>query len=446
MKYDVVIVGSGPAGLFAADKLANENYKVLVIDERRSAGGSGTLTDGKLVYHPKVTMNLDELKISEERANSLMEYIDGKFLKYGADPSTGNGSQESLDKIIERSNEYNVDFIVGKQRHMGTDNTPKIIRRFKEDLESNGIEFRLGTKVNSIEENESIQVKIPDETIDCKYLIMGPGRSGAYWMRDQDEKLGIEHSWGAIDVGVRVELAASTFDPVTDLSYDAKFHYKTLCHGDKVRTFCVNPHGFVTAEPKQNAIEYHEKKLRPLNGHSFKRKKSDNTNFAILSTITMTEPYADTTELGRNMVVSAYRAGGWKPLVQRWGDLKRGSRSKVETFLDPHRGFDRVIPTMKLEKITPGDLNLAYYGRFVDNIKEFIEVLDNIVPGTAHPSTLLYAPEVKFYDTKYATIGDTLETNIENIYVTGDGAGKSRGIVGAGLTGILAAENIINKK
>ncbi|MBT4334298.1 FAD-dependent oxidoreductase [archaeon] len=446
MEYDVVIVGSGPAGLFAADRLAKEDYNVLVIDERRSAGGSGTLTDGKLVYHPKVTMDLDELKISEKRARMFMDYIDDKFLEYGADPSVGNGDKASLDKIIERSSEYNVDFIVGKQRHMGTDNTPKIIRKFKEDLESKGIEFKLGTKVDSISKDGNIYVKTDAETIECKYLIMGPGRSGAYWMRDQAEKLDIKHKWGAIDVGVRVELAASTFDPITDVSYDAKFHYNTLCHGDKVRTFCVNPHGFVTAEPKQNAIEYRDRSLRPVNGHSFKRKKSDNTNFAILSTITMTEPYADTTELGRNMVVSAYRAGGWKPLVQRWGDLKRGSRSKIETFLDPHRGFDRVIPTMSLDKITPGDLNLAYYGRFVDNIKEFIEVLDNIVPGTAHPSTLLYAPEVKFYDTKYATIGSTLETNVENIFVTGDGAGKSRGIVGAGLTGILAAESIINKK
>ena len=447
MTYDVIIVSAGPAGLFAADRLANEDYQVLVVDERKSAGGSGTLTDGKLVYHPKITMDLNELKISEEKAKEIMEYIDGKFLEYGADPNTGNGDQASLDKIIERSSRYNVDFIVGKQRHMGTDNTPKIIRRFREDLENKGIEFKLGTKVENITKGSQTKYQVNTENgpIGCEYLIVGPGRSGAYWMRNQAGKLGITHNLGAIDVGVRVELAASTFDPITDVSYDAKFHYNTLCHGDKVRTFCVNPHGFVTAEPRQNAIEYDDKLLRPVNGHSFKRKKSDNTNFAILSTITMTKPYADTTELGRNMVVSAYRAGGWKPLAQRWGDLKRGSRSKHETFLDSSRGFDRVIPTMSLDKITPGDLNLAYYGRFVDNIKEFIEVLDNIVPGTAHPSTLLYAPEVKFYDTKYSTIGDTLETNVENIFVTGDGAGKSRGIVGAGLTGILAAEGIINK-
>jgi len=443
MNYDVVIVGAGPAGLFAAERLSKSNLKVAVVDERSIPGGAGAITDGKLIFHHEVSMDLKELQIEQPKAYELMEHVDKIFLKHGADENHSGKESEEAEELKKRAAKHRVRFILSKTRHMGSDNTPLIIKRFKTELENQGIEFYMKTKVNHILNNNNFEVNTNGETLEASKILVAPGRGGAYWFREQAKKLGVENRYGPIDVGVRVELAAETFDPVTDISYDAKFHYDTHCHGDRVRTFCVNPRGFVTQEPGENGIEHEGTILRPVNGHAMKSVTTDNTNFAILSTIHMTQPDSDSTMLGRRLIISTYSNGGGKPVAQRWGDLIRGSRSWPETFNDSKRGYDRVKPTLK--NFTPGDISLSYYGRFCNNIKEMIKVLDKIIPGVAHPSTILYAPEIKFYDTKYAT-NQVLETNVPNLFVAGDGCGKSRGIVGAAVSGILAAEGILKKQ
>lgn len=449
MEKEVIIIGAGPAGLFAADKLVNHNIKPIIIDERTYCGGSGAYTDGKLIFHPEVTMDLDELKITEDRARELMQYIDQKFLQHGA-PSHSTGEKtQAAEELEKRAKKYGVRFILGKTRHIGSDKTPVVINNIKRELEEKGAEFIQYTKVNEIKKDQGKfhlfceDLKTSEKKqIQCDYLIVGPGRGGAYWWREQAKKLGVDYQYGPIDVGVRVEIPAEVFKEVAEISYDTKFHYHTHCHNDKVRTFCVNPEGFVTLEPKENGIEVDGENLLPVNGHAFSSKKSANTNFAILSTIKMTVPDSDATDLGRRLIVSMYKNGGGKPVAQRWGDLVRGSRSWPQTFYDKNRGYDKVNPTLKF--FTPGDISLGYYGRFLNNIKEMIIKLDMIIPGVAHPSTIIYAPEIKFHDNRYTT-NSNMETTIPNLFVAGDGCGKSRGIVGAALSGILAAEGVIKR-
>ncbi|HJX05654.1 MAG TPA: hypothetical protein VJ461_03015, partial [Candidatus Nanoarchaeia archaeon] len=299
----------------------------------------------------------------------------------------------------------------------------------------------LKTEINSIEcKEDRFFLLNNNEEHNSKYLLVAPGRDGAYWFRDQASRLGINYSWGPIDVGVRLEMPSDIYDPVTDVIYDPKFRFITKTHHDRTRTFCTNKGGKVRIEPENG------KGFSLINGDALKKIKTENTNFAILNTINLTEPYADTLEMGRDIAKETVRLGGGKPLIQRVGDFLEGNRSKLTTFFDQSKHYDSVKPTLPVGNlVVPGDITLAYRGRIIDNIRDTIIVLDKIVPGVADPPNLIYAPEIKFYDTKYPTTPD-LETNIPNLFIAGDGVGKSRGIVGAALTGIMAAQGILKKE
>lgn len=442
--YGVIIIGAGPAGLSAADRLREGDIKkVLVIDERGYAGGSA-INDGKLNLTHKIGMDIGELNIEEERAKELIGAIDAKLLKYGADKTVYGENTEEIQKWVEKADFYGAKLIPARQRHLGTDNARQIWKRFQLDLADKNVDFILGKRVTDIGYNNgSFSVITKEEAYRSKFLIVAPGRSGSYKFREQSKKLGIQAKYGPIDVGMRVEVPYQVFEPITKYLYDPKFVYVTRCHGDKTRTFCTNPQGYVKLEPVENAIEYSGIKALPINGDAYRRKKSQNTNFAILHTIQLTEPDIDTTEFGRDSVISCYKKGGGKPLVQRWGDLMKGRRSKSDTFFDHKMGYDKLHPTLKVpKKAIPGDISLAYNKRTMDNLIESLRVLNKLLPGIVNPETILYAPEVKFYDTRYETT-DSLETTIEKLFIAGDGAGKSRSIVGAMLTGILAAEGVL---
>ncbi|MBT3395094.1 NAD(P)-binding protein [archaeon] len=447
MTYDVIIVGAGPAGLFAAKILSKKKLKTLIIDERSIPGGAGALTDGKLIFDNRIGMELDELSIDEEKANSIIHYIENYFLKLGVPPEVSGIDAVRGEKIRKRAAKYGLNFILSKSRHMGTDNAHKIMKKFKEELGLRGVDFLMNTRVEKVNNEKKGFVVSTNhkKKFDSKYLLVCPGRGGSHWWRKQADKLGIKYKHGPIQMGVRVELPVETLKPITDVSYDAKFLFKSLSHNDGVRTFCVCPGGFVTLEPPQNGIPYRGKMLQPVNGHALSKMKSKNTNFAILVTLPLTKPESDPKEYIIRSVINTYENGGGKPIAQRWGDLIRGSRSKKETFDSVARGYDRVKSTMNTE-FTPGDISIAYPERFYSAIKEMIIQLDKIIPGVAHPSTILYIPEVKLCDTVYLTLKDTNETSVNNLFVAGDGAGKSRGIVGAGVAGILAAEGIIKKE
>jgi len=439
--FDVAIIGSGPAGLWAAEELIKKKPKLkIAIFEKNTFSSGGLINDCKLNLSHRIGVDLDEIKLSDEYAHKIIEKVDKKFLELGASKEVTGTDVSEIKKWVNRAQRCGVELIACRQRHIGTDKAGLIVKHFKKELESLKVSFFMNTKIRDIKKTKKgFELFNGSKTFRAKFIICAPGRDGAYWLRDIAMKLGIRFRWSAVDIGVRIELLKEIYDPITDVIYDPKFVFTTKCHGDKVRTFCSNPGGRVRIEPKNGKGFY------LINGDALKDKKTKNTNFAILNTIDLTQPYGDTTEMARSIAIETTRLGGGKPIVQRMGDFLNGRRSKMKTFFDPDKGYDKVEPTLKPGvSVIPGDISLAYRARIMDNLAEAFDRLDRIIPGVTHPSTLIYAPEIKFYDTKYKT-NKNLETNVANFFVAGDGAGKSRGIVWAAGTGIIAARGILEK-
>lgn len=443
--YDVAIIGAGPAGLFAALELAG-NLKTLVIEKKRYAGGAGALTDGKLNLTPKIGMELSELGLEENAAQNIIDYVDSQFLNCGADPTLYGVKDEGISRWQEKvswvrqkygDGNYDIELIPAKQRHMGTDMTHRVIKNLVSRIESSGANFEMGFEVKNLEKNDGFSIEGKKGKFRAKTLLVAPGREGAYWFREVARRLGARVNFGPIDIGCRVEVSSTVMEEITSVLYDPKFHFKTPTHRDRTRTFCTNPNGRVRLEKNRNYLL--------VNGDALKKEKTKNTNFAILNTVSMTEPVQDTKLMGMKIAAFAnFWGGGKSVVVQRLGDLLSGSRSKVETFFDHSREYHMLTPTLPPgETVKPGDLSFAYPGRIVDNLRESLYLLGKVLPGVLHPSTLIYVPEIKFYDTKYET-GYDLQTTVDGLYVAGDGVGKSRGIVGAALNGILAARGILS--
>lgn len=436
--YDVIIIGSGPAGLFAADELMTNNDKLhIAIFEKNSISSGGLINDCKLNLSSHIGMDLEELKLSEKKANELIKKIDKKFLDLGAGNYLYGTNEKQIKLWVTRAKWAGIKFIAAKQRHVGTDIALKLAKNFLLSLKKRCVTFFLNTYIEDIKDKDGIfYVYSSKGSFTSNYLVIAPGRSGAYWLRSIAKKLGFNYSYGPIDVGVRIEVKNEVMEQLCKSVYDPKFVIQTPTYKDRTRTFCTNPEGFVRIE--------HYSDFYLVNGDALKNKKSENTNLAILNTIDLTEPYADTTEMGRNIAIETNRLGGGRILAQRMGDFLSGRRSKLSSFFDSSKGYDIVKPTLPMTLFTPGDITLAYRGRIIQNLKESFEMIDKVVPGIMHPSTIIYAPEIKFYDTRYETT-KFLETTKSNLFVAGDGAGKSRGIIGAALTGILAARGIIDK-
>lgn len=449
---DVIIIGAGPAGLFAAKELAeNSNLSILVIESGKSIeerkcpatetgecvncepcdvmhgmGGTGGMSDGTLNLSPNIGGDLTKFA-PREKAEELIEEINRVFEQHGAPEHIYGERTDETEKLERKAAGEDIKFIPIRQKHMGSENLPSIITSFKEDLENKGVEFLLNTKVEEIAEDGVIA---DGERIESRYVLAAPGRAGAVWLSKQTEKLGLDVSHGAIDVGVRVEIPAIVMEPITKVSRDPKFHIRTRTFDDFVRTFCTNHEGFVVEERYDDYVG--------VNGHSLKKEKSNNTNFAFLTRVTLTEPVTNTTAYGESIGQLATTIGGDRPVVQRLGDLRNGQRSTKGRIERGH-----VEPTLK--SVTPGDISMALPGRVVTNLMEGLDQLDKVVPGVASNSTLLYAPEVKMYAMNIS-INENFETDKEGLFVAGDGAGLSRDIVNASATGILAAKGIERKK
>ncbi len=458
--FNVLIIGSGPAGLFAASWLERLGVDGIAIFDQNQYPAGGLLNDGKLNFDYRVGIDLDELQIGRVEAQNLMDEVKQVFVKFPrCQQVTFIENNEKINAWKKIADEHSVQFIAPEQWHYGTDSGKQLVDYLRSLLRHTT--FFLGTKVISIEKIPPIppllkggrrdftpleRGRLADgrycfvcqkgrktEKYSGKVVLASPGRGGAYWFRDSSKKIKVKNNFGPIDVGIRIELNRKFYDPITDVVYDPKFIFRTKCHDDRVRTFCTNPGGRVRIE------NYGDFKL--VNGDALFDRKTENTNFALINTVSLTQPFSDTTEFGQMIARQFFLLGGGRPIVQRVGDFREGKRSSKSTFNSKTRHFDRCKATYNA---VPGDITLGLPARIVDNLWESLKTLDKIVPGILHPSTLLYAPEIKFFDTHFPT-DQYLETNIEGIFVAGDGTGKSRGIVGAAVSGIIAAKGICEK-
>ncbi|MFP3064293.1 MAG: NAD(P)/FAD-dependent oxidoreductase [Sulfolobus sp.] len=463
MIYDVVIVGAGPAGLFAAYEIANlkvdRDLKVLLIDKgtrplKRTCplltpkekctfcnpcnitygiGGAGTFSSGIINLRPDIGGELHELMRSWDKAQELIDYIDEIFVKFGAPKDRlFEPNMEKVKEIQRRAAKVGAELIPIRQRHIGTDKTPIVIENMLNYIEKNGIKIEELTEVFEIQKKADHFVLKTDKKgeLETKTLLVAPGRAGAKWFLDQAKKLGVDMVPGPLDIGVRVEVESFVMEDLTSAVWDPKVVLYTKKYDDKVRTFCVNPRGFVMKEVYDDGTI-------GVNGQTFADRKSNNTNFAFLTTIKLSDPLEDTIEYGKSIARLMTRLGGEKPIIQRLIDFEKGRRSTWERI-----NRSTVKPTLR--DVTPGDISMGLPYRVVSNLIEGLERLDNIAPGLYSSNTLLYAPEIKYYSMK-AVVDSNMETVVDNLFVAGDGVGLSRGINVAAATGILAARGIVRK-
>jgi len=462
----VAIIGAGPAGLFAAYELVvNADLRIAIIEKGLRAsqricpliksslgeeyrnivcrrcdpchvmegiGGAGALSSGTINLRPDVGGDLDKLVGSWRKAEELIKYVDKVFLRFGAPRDrlyiVNSDKARELERLAAKAG---AKFIPTPQRHMGTDNTVRVIENMTKFLEEHGVHIYTATKaLDIVKEGKLFKILTSRGELYSRYIIVAPGRSGSAWFAELATRRGIEVEPGPLDIGVRVEIPAYVAEPLTEIVRDPKIILYTKVYDDKVRTFCFNPFGYVIQE-------FYEDGTVGVNGESYASIRSRNTNFALLVTIKLTDPFEDTIAYGKNIARLATKLGGGKPIIQRLGDLLAGRRSTWDRI-----SRSSVEPTLK--NVTPGDIGMALPYRVTANLVEAIERLDTIIPGVSSPQTLLYAPEIKFYSVK-ARVDKNMETSLEGLFAAGDGAGLSRGINVAAATGVLAARGVLGK-
>lgn len=453
--YDIIIVGAGASGVFAAYELTalGSKAKVLMIEKGNSLekrkcpidgkkikacihckscdimngyGGAGSLSDGK--YNITNNFGGDLYKyVGRQEALDLMYYVDKVLCDHGGSDAKLYSTADSTLKT--EALKHDLHLLDAKVRHLGTDRNVKILGNLYNKIKDN-IEMKFNTEVVDIEKHgKEFIVKTEDEEFRCKDIIVATGRSGSKWISKVCTKLGIESRSNRVDIGVRVELPAAIFEHITDKVYESKVVYRTKKYGDLVRTFCMNPHGEVVSENTNGIVT--------VNGHSYSNPElhTENTNFALLVTNNFTEPFKNSNEYGESIAKLSNMLGGGV-LVQRFGDLVQGRRTN-----DHRMSKSFTISTLKA---TPGDLSLVIPKRQLDAIIEMIYALDNIAPGTANEDTLLYGVEVKFYNSNIE-VDNNLETKVKSLYVLGDGSGVTHSLSQASASGVYVAR-ILDEK
>ena len=468
-KYDVIAIGMGPSSVFMAYELIKlKKYKkILLIEQGKRVedrncpleklgkcikckpycnitsgfSGAGAFSDGKLsLYNEEdddiyVGGHVQEY-IGVEETKKLIDYADSIYLKFGADKHLeGIEYKEEVSKLKAKAKKNGLELISIPIRHLGTEKAHDLYKKIEKFLEENGVEMLFNTSVEDIiVEKGAVKgvktknVQNDEESVyNADKVVMAVGRKGANWLVDICEKHDIQTEAGVVDIGVRYELADEVMKDVNKYMYEGKFVGKPGPFGDKVRTFCQNPSGFVSSEVYDNDLNL-------VNGHSYKEKKSKNTNLAILVSHHFNHPFNKPIEYGRNVAKNLNELGAGNVVVQRLGDIYRGKRTWEKELTT-----NKVKPTLK--SATAGDITFAIGYRTMTDILQFIRRMDKVVEGFANPENLLYAPEIKFYSNK-VTIDKNFETNIKGLYSIGDGGGLTRGLMMASASGVHLARVI----
>ncbi|MBR2696689.1 MAG: FAD-dependent oxidoreductase [Parasporobacterium sp.] len=452
MKYDVIIIGAGPGGIFSAYEFAKKSdLKVAVFEEggplekrhcpidgkkvkscincktcsiMNGFGGAGAFSDGKYNITNDFGGTLHEY-LGREKALELMYYVDSINVSHGGENTTMFSTAGTALKKVCMQNKLTL--LEASVRHLGTDINYIVLDNIYNELKDK-IEFFFYTPVVRIEKIENgFRVCTEEKDYTCDKCIISVGRSGSHWLQEVCTDLDIPTTRNRVDIGVRVELPAPIFSHITDELYESKIVYRTDKYEDSVRTFCMNPKGIVVNENTNGIIT--------VNGHSFEdeSRKTENTNFALLVSKRFSEPFKDSNGYAESIARLSNMLGGGV-IIQRFGDLERGRRSTQKRIDE-----GTVRPTLQA---TPGDLSLVLPKRILDGIIEMIYALDKIAPGTANEDTLLYGVEVKFYNMGVA-VDHNLETKYKGLFVIGDGSGVTHSLSHASASGVFVADRII---
>jgi len=468
--YDVIIVGAGPAGIFAALELTNynKNLAILLIDKGRLLeerhcpisrvghcvrcqpcsimsgwAGAGAFSDGKLTLSPEVGGRLTDY-ITEEALKEYIDYADKLYLRFGANEEVYGLNNRKVDDLIYEASRYNIKLVPCPVRHLGTDCSLEVLKGMYQYLISETkIEFMPLTTVDDllVTENETDKIvkgvmvttsQGEQREITAPYVIAAPGRGGSLWLSEQAKKLSLKTENNEIDIGVRVEVPNSIMDHLTKELYEAKLVYYSDTFENKVRSFCMNPSGIVSEE-------HYDGDIAVVNGHSYSNPqlRTTNTNFALLVSTRFTEPFNQPIEYGKYLAKCANMLTGGGIIIQRLGDLLKGRRTDESRLKK-----STTIPTLK--SAVPGDLSFVLPQRYLTSLTETLRAFDHLAPGLYSRNTLLYGVEAKFYSSKMK-VKPNLETAIQGLYTIGDGAGITRGLIQASVTGIIVARDLQQK-
>ncbi len=466
MKYDVVIVGAGPCGIFCAYELMekNPNLKVLLVDKGRDIykrkcpvmqhkiakcpvnkegvsgcypscsitdgfGGAGAYSDGKFNITSEfggwMTDYLDDQIVLD-----LIKYVDQIQLNYGATTTITDPTTSEVRDIERRAIAVGLRLLRSRVRHLGTESNQEILKKIFNYL-NEIIDMRFDTVVSDVlvENNQVVGVKINDEIIETNKVLLAVGRDGSLWLEKICKKHGVSMTHNQVDVGVRVETSNLVMEEINKNLYEGKFLYRTSV-GTVVRTFCSNPSGHVVVENHSGTIL--------ANGHAYGDPKlgTENTNFALLVSHKFSEPFDEPNEYAHEVSRLANKLSCGSIIVQRYGDLNKGRRTTLKRLKE---GF--ITPSLK--EAVPGDLGLVLPYNTMKSIIEMIEALDHVTPGIANEHTLLYGVEAKFYSAR-PVVNNKFMTKVNGLYVGGDGAGITRGLAQASANGVWVARDMLN--